>query len=68
VTLALGPHQKTEAWVTTRTGHSSSQVMALYWRQAKTASELKLTWFRPLHEIIPELAALGASPTISAAT
>lgn len=55
VTLALGPHQKNEAWVMTRTGHCSSQMIALYWRQAKTAVELKLTWFKPLHEIIPEL-------------
>ncbi len=60
VTLALGPHEKTEAWVTTRTGHGSSQMVALYRRQANTAVELKLTWFHPLHEIIPELAALGA--------
>ncbi len=55
VTLALGPHQKNEEWVRTRTGHCSSQMIALYTRQAKTASELKLTWFKPLHEIIPEL-------------
>jgi integrase len=58
VTLALGPHEKTEAWVATRTGHRSSQMIALYWRQAKTAVELRLTWLRPLHEIIPELARL----------
>jgi integrase len=54
VTLALSIG-KTEDWVATRTGHGSSQMIALYRRQAKTAAELKLGWLKPLHEIIPEL-------------
>jgi integrase len=58
VTLALAAG-KTEDWVVTRTGHSSFQMVALYPRQAKTAAELKLGWLKPLHEIIPDLAALA---------
>jgi integrase len=58
VTLALAAG-KTEDWVVTRTGHGSSQMIALYRRQAKTAAELKLGWLKPLHEIVPELAGLG---------
>jgi len=66
VTLALA-EGRTEDWVVTRTGHGSSQMIALYRRQAKTAAELKLGWLKPLHEIIPELAKLGAQrPTIPA--
>jgi len=57
VTLALADG-KTEDWVVTRTGHGSSQMIALYRRQAKTAAELKLGWLKPLHEVVPELAAL----------
>jgi integrase len=57
VTLALA-NGKTEDWVITRTGHGSSQMIALYRRQAKTAAELKLGWLHPLHEVIPELAAI----------
>jgi integrase len=59
VTLALA-NGRTEDWVSTRTGHGSSQMIALYRRQAKTAVELRLGWLKPLHEIIPELAGLGA--------
>jgi integrase len=58
VTLALATG-KTEDWVTTRTGHGSSQMVAAYRRQAKTAAEANLGWFTPLHEIIPELAVLA---------
>jgi integrase len=54
VTLALATG-RTEDWVATRTGHGSTQMIALYRRQAKTAGELKLGWLKPLHEIIPEL-------------
>ncbi len=56
-TLALA-NGRTEDWVVTRTGHGSSQMIALYRRQARTAEEAKLGWFLPLHEVIPELAAL----------
>jgi hypothetical protein len=54
VNLALG---KSEAWVTDRTGHRSSQMIYRYKRQARTRGELSLGGLRPLHEAIPELAA-----------
>jgi integrase len=60
VTLALAAG-RSEDWVVTRTGHGSSQMIALYRRQAKTAAELKLGWLKPLHEVIPELVAFGPS-------
>ncbi len=56
VNLALG---KTEAWITDRTGHRSSQMIYRYKRQARTHAELDLGGFRPLHEAIPELAKVG---------
>lgn len=55
VTLALA-NGKSEDWVRTRTGHSSSQMIARYRRDAETVKELGLGWLRPLHEAIPELA------------
>jgi len=60
VTLALA-EGRSEDWVVTRTGHGSSQMIALYRRQAKTAAELKLGWLKPLHEVIPELAKLASA-------
>ena len=55
VTLALAVGQ-TEAWVTDRTGHRSSQMIYLYKRASRTAAELGLGWLAPLDEAIPELA------------
>jgi integrase len=55
VTLALAAG-RTEAWVTDRTGHRSSQMIYLYKRAARTAAELGLGWLAPLDEAIPELA------------
>jgi integrase len=55
VTLALA-NGRTEAWVTDRTGHRSSQMIYLYKRASRTAAELGLGWFTPLDEAIPELA------------
>jgi integrase len=55
VTLALAAG-RTEAWVTDRTGHRSSQMIYLYKRAARTAAELELGWLAPLDEAIPELA------------
>ncbi len=57
VNLALG---KSEAWITDRTGHRSSQMIYRYKRQARTHAELNLGAFAPLHEAIPELST--ASP------
>lgn len=52
VNLALG---RTEAWVTDRTGHKSSQMIYAYKRAARTHAELNLGAFKPLWEAIPEL-------------
>lgn len=54
--LALG---KSEAWITDRTGHSSSQMIYLYKRQARTHAELNLGGFVSLVEAIPELRAVA---------
>jgi integrase len=52
VSLANG---KTEQWVTDRTGHKSSQMLALYSRQARTWSELELGELEPLDVLLPEV-------------
>jgi integrase len=52
VNLALG---KSEAWITDRTGHRSSQMIYRYKRQARAHAELNLGGFVALHEAIPEL-------------
>ena len=57
VTLALA-NGKTEAWVMSRTGHQSSQMLNRYRRAVNLASELALGELLPMHEIIPELAAV----------
>lgn len=56
-TLALATG-KTESWVQSRTGHSSSTMIARYRQLARTAEEVGLGWFEPAYAIIPELAAL----------
>ena len=58
VTLALAAG-RTEAWVTNRTGHRSSQMIYLYKRASRTAAELELGWLASLDEAIPELAPKG---------
>lgn len=60
VTVALATG-KSEDWVTTRTGHRSSAMVARYRREASTVAELELGWFKPLHEAIPELAVIGVT-------
>ena len=52
ISLALG---KTEAWITDRTGHRSSQMIYAYKRSARTHAELSLGGFTPMWEAIPEL-------------
>ncbi|HTB77902.1 MAG TPA: hypothetical protein VK762_31870 [Polyangiaceae bacterium] len=54
VSLANG---ETEQWVTDRTGHKSSQILALYTRQARTWSELALGLLSPLDALLPEFEA-----------
>jgi integrase len=57
VTLALATG-RTEAWVSDRTGHKSSAMIYRYKRAARAAAELRLGWLSPMHQVIPELAAL----------
>jgi len=57
VSLANG---KTEQRGSDRTGHKSSQMIALYTRQARTWSELGLGTVSPLDALLPEY---EASPT-----
>jgi hypothetical protein len=61
VTLALACG-RSEAWVTDRTGHKSSQMVALYKRTASEAADLRLGWFGDLDRAIPELAAAAPPP------
>lgn len=58
VTLALA-NGKSEAWVTMRTGHTTSAMLNRYRRDAESIAELNLGWFAPLHEAIPEFRAMG---------
>ena len=60
VSLANG---KSEAWVTDRTGHKSSTMIARYRRKARSVAEMHLGSFQPLYLAIPELAAFGLAPT-----
>jgi integrase len=52
VSLANG---KTEQWVSDRTGHKSSQMIATYARQARTWSELDLGTLGTLDGLLPEM-------------
>lgn len=55
VTLALAAG-RSEAWVTDRTGHKSSQMVYKYKRAARTHAEASLGELELLHKAIPELA------------
>lgn len=61
VTLSLA-NGKTEAWITDRTGHKSSQMIYNYKRAARTAEELKLGTLAPLDRAIPEFAPKPGAP------
>jgi len=50
---------RTEKWVTDRTGHRSSQMLATYTRQARTWAELGLGDLGDLHVLLPEASASG---------
>jgi integrase len=52
ISLATG---KTEQWVTDRTGHKSSQMLAHYQRQARTWTELGLGTLGALDVLLPEV-------------
>ncbi len=58
IKLALG---KSEAWITDRTGHTTSAMIYRYKRAARSAADLQLGDFAPMHETIPELRALGST-------
>jgi len=58
IKLALG---KSEAWITDRTGHTTSAMIYRYKRAARSAADLQLGDFAPLHEAIPELRRLGST-------
>jgi len=60
VNLANG---KTETWVTDRTGHKSSGMVAKYRRLARHFQELHIGDFTPLEEALPELRQPSAAPT-----
>lgn len=55
VTVALA-QGKTEAWVTDRTGHTTSSQLAAYKRAARSAAELELGDWRPFLVSLPETA------------
>lgn len=60
--LALG---KTEDWVTRRTGHCSSVMLARYRRDAETIREHDLGWLVDLHEQLPEFKISNPEPASS---
>jgi hypothetical protein len=59
VSLANG---KTEQWVSDRTGHRSSQMLALYTRQTRQWNELELGALRPMDALLPEMATVASVP------
>lgn len=56
VTLAMA-QGKNEAWIQTRTGHTTSQMLARYRRRAAELGEGDRARLVPMHDGIPELAA-----------
>jgi len=58
VTVSLA-NDKTESWISDRTGHRSSQMIARYKRTARTFTELGLGDLTPLDAALPEI---GAEP------
>ncbi len=62
VTLNLAAG-KSETWVTDRTGHKSSAMVARYKRKARQWSEAALGVLSPLDRAIPELAAKDDAPS-----
>jgi hypothetical protein len=64
VSLANG---RSESWISDRTGHKSSQMIATYKRNARTFAELDLGALAPLNVAIPELALPSDCPEDSAA-
>jgi hypothetical protein len=61
VTVALA-NGRSEAWISDRTGHRSSAMIAKYKRTARTFGELELGGLVPLADALPELRALASPP------
>ncbi len=59
ISLATG---KTEAWVSSRTGHRSSAMIHKYRRAAQKVEELGLAALAPLDDAIPELRTVKPKP------
>lgn len=53
VTLSLA-NDRTEGWISARTGHRSSAMIARYRRAAQTMDEIRLGALAPLYEVLPE--------------
>lgn len=62
ITIALA-NGRNESWISTRTGHTSSAMIARYRRAAETAGELALGDWLPLDVALPELRPAGGSGT-----
>jgi integrase len=60
VTVALAC-DRTEGWISARTGHRSSGQIATYRRLAQTVADLGGTWFADMVQTIPELAEAAES-------
>ncbi|WP_234022496.1 tyrosine-type recombinase/integrase [Sorangium cellulosum] len=58
ITIKLA-NDRTETWISDRTGHKSSGQIHHYKRAARKVAELGLGDFAPLDEVIPELARKG---------
>ncbi len=58
VTIALA-NGRSESWISDRTGHRSSQMIAKYKRPSRTIDEINEGDLLPLNEAIPELASMG---------
>ena len=56
MTIALA-NGKTEQWVTDRTGHKSSAMLAMYTRQARTWAEIGMGTLGALDLLLPEVTA-----------
>ncbi len=65
VTVAMA-QGKSEAWISRRTGHTTSAMLARYRRDAENLAEGTEAALVPMHETIPELAALGGAATLRA--
>ncbi|XXX78972.1 tyrosine-type recombinase/integrase [Sorangium sp. So ce134] len=60
-------NDRTETWISDRTGHKSSGQIHHYKRAARKVAELGLGDFAPLDEVIPELAGKGRAEDAPAA-